>query len=96
MSAAEPASIVGSVPDKANGAIPAESQSPVDEAGMDKLRSLLLGPAEKQLADVHARLDLQERQRLDGLPSRIEGAILGCPVSRGDDCLRTRAGIGPA
>ena len=65
MSAAEPASIVGSVPDKANGAIPAESQSPVDEAGMDKLRSLLLGPAEKQLADVHARLTDPQRQLKD-------------------------------
>ena len=62
MPAAEPASIVGSVPDKVSGAIPAESQSPVDEAGMDKLRSLVLGPAEQQLADVHARLTDPQRQ----------------------------------
>ena len=57
MPAAEPASIVASVPDEANGAIPAESQSPVDEAGMDKLRSLVLGPAEKQLAEVQRSIE---------------------------------------
>lgn len=62
MPAEEPAPIVGSVPEEANGTIHAESQSPADEAGMDKLRSLLLGPAEKQLAEVHSRLTDPQRQ----------------------------------
>ena len=62
MPAAEPASMAGSVPEEANGTIHAESQSSADEAGMDRLRSLLLGPAEKQLADVHSRLTDPQRQ----------------------------------
>ena len=62
MPAAEPASIVGSVPDEANGTIPTESQSPADQAGMDKLRNLLLGPTNRQLADVQARLTDPQRQ----------------------------------
>lgn len=37
-------------------------ESPADEEGMTELRSLLLGPAEKQLADVHARLTDPQRQ----------------------------------
>jgi OOP family OmpA-OmpF porin len=62
MPAAEPAPIVGPVPEEANGTINAESQSPADEAGMDELRSLLLGPTEKRLADVQARLTDPQRQ----------------------------------
>src|SRR5205809_1506179 len=62
MPAAEPASLAGSVPNEPNGTIRAESKSPADEAGMDTLRSLLLGPTEKQLADVHARLTDPQRQ----------------------------------
>src|SRR2546428_1693638 len=84
MPAAEPASIVASVPDEANGAIPAESQSPVDEAGIDKLRSLVLGPAEKQLAEVHARLTDPQRQ-LKEIAHLLPAAI--AVRSRQDDQL---------
>jgi len=62
MPAAEPASLAGSVPNERNGTLRAESKSPADEAGMDTLRSLLLGPTEKQLADVQARLTDPQRQ----------------------------------
>ena len=62
MPAAEPASLVGSVPKEANGTIQTGSQPPADEASMDKLRSLLLGPTEKQLAEVHALLTDPQRQ----------------------------------
>ena len=62
MPAAEPASLTGSVPNEPNGTIRGDSKSPADEAGMDTLRSLLLGPTEKQLADVHARLTDPQRQ----------------------------------
>src|SRR5260221_6121353 len=50
------------MPDEPNGTIHVESQSPPDEAGMEELRSLLLGPTEKQLADVHALLTDPQRQ----------------------------------
>ena len=40
----------------------AKVESPSDEEGISELRSLLLGPAEKQLADVHSRLTDPQRQ----------------------------------
>ena len=40
----------------------AKVESPSDEERTSELRSLLLGPAEKQLADVHARLTDPQRQ----------------------------------
>ncbi len=62
MPTAEPASLAGSVPKEENGTIQAGSRPPTDEASMDKLRSLLLGPTEKQLAEVHALLTDPQRQ----------------------------------
>jgi outer membrane protein OmpA-like peptidoglycan-associated protein len=40
----------------------AKVEPPPDEEGMSELRSLLLGPAEKQLAEVHSRLTDPQRQ----------------------------------
>jgi len=40
----------------------AKVESPADDEGIAELRSLLLGPTEKQLAEVHARLTDPQRQ----------------------------------
>src|SRR5215813_12989709 len=61
MPAAEPAANVGSPPEGGNVEFRDGSQS-ADEA---KLRSLLLGPAEKQLTDIHSRLVDPQRQLKD-------------------------------
>ena len=40
----------------------AESAEPADDASMAELRSLLLGPAEGQIAEIHSRLTDPQRQ----------------------------------
>ena len=78
--AAESGATAGPVPEDGNGGIRSGSQSS-DEAA---LRSLLLGPAEKQLADIHARLADPQRQ-LKEVAHLLPAAI--AVRSREDDAL---------
>ena len=78
--AAESGATIGPVPEDGNGGIRSDAQSS-DEA---ILRSLVLGPAEKQLADIHARLADPERQ-LKEVAHLLPSAI--AVRSRADDEL---------